>query len=319
MRNASFFFLGFVLLGSSIARSQERTDLPDDYAAPVAPSPELAQPASAAPTRPPPAPPLQPPPPPTAAEDDYLVPVPSDDAQAAAPQGPSDGQWVYTDQYGWVFMPYGDQYVDEADASDETPFAFVYCPGNGWSWVAAPWLWGWGAYPYFGVLGPSHFGWFRGLYTSGYGWGGYRGGGSHSTVRRLGSNGYSGGGGANVAPTPGPAETRYPGAHHGGYAGGYWHNYPMGGNPRGNGSVGGNASSVTAGRAPSSSGLAGAGSVHGGATTGGPGSHGGVPAGSGVGANHGDVSAHHGGLTSGMRGGSSGGGRGSSDDHGRQR
>jgi hypothetical protein len=99
---------------------------------------------------------------------------------ASAPQGSEagwTGQWVYTNQYGWVWMPYGRQYIDEGNYGDNSPHEYVYSPGLGWSWVAAPWLWGWGVYPYFGGRGPSRFGWYRGLYRSGYGWGHYRGGG----------------------------------------------------------------------------------------------------------------------------------------------
>jgi hypothetical protein len=51
----------------------------------------------------------------------------------AAPQ-PS-GQWVYTQEYGYVWMPYGDQYVSQGSA-------YVFRVGIGWRWVAAPWLYG---------------------------------------------------------------------------------------------------------------------------------------------------------------------------------
>ena len=37
---------------------------------------------------------------------------------------------------------------------------YVYYPEAGWCWVIAPWLWGWGPMPYFGVLGPRYFGWW---------------------------------------------------------------------------------------------------------------------------------------------------------------
>lgn len=99
-------------------------------------------------------------------------------APAPAPSAPpaQAGQWVYTGQYGWVWMPYGSQYVNEGVYGSATPYAFIYSVSFGWRWCAAPWLWGWGPYPYFGAWGPSHFGWYRGLYRSGYGWGHYRGG-----------------------------------------------------------------------------------------------------------------------------------------------
>jgi hypothetical protein len=55
-------------------------------------------------------------------------------------------------------MPYGDQYTYEGTAYDASPYAYVYYPSYGWTWLAAPWIWGWGAYPYFGVHGPLGFG-----------------------------------------------------------------------------------------------------------------------------------------------------------------
>ncbi len=114
-------------------------------------------------------------------------------------QGPgrlpaSSGQWVYTDQYGWVWMPYGAKYVSEGSTGDETPYAYIYEPSDGWTWLAAPWVWGWGAYPYFGALGPGRFGWYTGLVHAGYGWGSYRGGGpGHVGFARGNSIGHRGG------------------------------------------------------------------------------------------------------------------------------
>src|SRR5512135_1703456 len=43
------------------------------------------------------------------------------------------GQWVYTSQYGWVWMPYGNSYT-YLPASGATPNMFVYWPAVGWSW-----------------------------------------------------------------------------------------------------------------------------------------------------------------------------------------
>jgi len=110
-----------------------------------------------------------------------------------------ESQWVYTSQYGWVWMPYGQQYVDEGAYGAASPYQYVYCVGAGWSWIAAPWLWGWGPYPYFGVWGPLHFGWYRGLYRSGYGWGRYRGGAPRGGYF---AGGYVRGGGAYRATRP---------------------------------------------------------------------------------------------------------------------
>ena len=99
------------------------------------------------------------------AEPDATPPPP--DAAAAAASEPvrpiarsSDwGQWVYTAQYGWVFMPYGDGYTTAVDGYAD-PYMYVYGPAFGWTWVAAPWLCGWGPWPYFGVVGPWGFGWY---------------------------------------------------------------------------------------------------------------------------------------------------------------
>ncbi len=102
---------------------------------------------------------------------------PAESRAGSMPATPSDGQWVFTQQYGWVWMPYGAKYVSEGSTGDETPYAYVYEPGDGWAWLSAPWVWGWGPYPYFGARGPSRFGWYTGLMHAGYGWGGYRGGG----------------------------------------------------------------------------------------------------------------------------------------------
>jgi hypothetical protein len=86
-------------------------------------------------------------------------------------------------------MPYGNQYTYEGSPNDASPYSYVYYPSYGWTWLAAPWVWGWGAHPYFGARGPMGFGWYAGLYRSGYGWGGYRGGGPKgiSSVARGGN------------------------------------------------------------------------------------------------------------------------------------
>ena len=133
--------------------------------------PQSVQPPTAAPNQQPPAPPQQPPAPPVQSQARPQIQQP-----VAASPAVGAGQWVYTNQYGWVWMPYGDQYTYEGTAYDANPYAYVYYPSYGWTWLAAPWIWGWGAYPYFGLRGPLAFGWYRGLYRAGYGWGGYHGG-----------------------------------------------------------------------------------------------------------------------------------------------
>jgi hypothetical protein len=197
-----------LLLAPAIASAQSAGPPPPD-----AEDIEMARPPDAGPGVQPPAPPAVPP---SRASDRDQVGIlqqrsgdgvgilqgSNDDAYGAqsAPVSPppnQTGQWVYTSQYGWVWMPYGQRYVDEGTYGAASPYQYVYCVGVGWSWVAAPWLWGWGAYPYFGVWGPSHFAWYRGLYRSGYGWGRYRGG----SPRGYSSGGYARGG-ANHAIRP---------------------------------------------------------------------------------------------------------------------
>lgn len=110
----------------------------------------------------PPAPVLAPPAVPVAR---YVAPQPVVTSPVVA-----GGQWVYTSQYGWIYMPYGDQYVYSHAAS---PYAYAYYPAFGWRWVAAPWIIGSGPYPYFGTHGPFAYGWYRGLAHAGHPWGGY--------------------------------------------------------------------------------------------------------------------------------------------------
>lgn len=107
--------------------------------------------------------PNQPPPPPRQIQ---APPAHPDPAPAPVP-----GQWVYTDQYGWIWMPYGDRYTHVVPG-DEPPDMYVYEPSYGWCWVSAPWIWGWGPLPFFGVLGPVRFGWWG----NGFGhWNGFSG------------------------------------------------------------------------------------------------------------------------------------------------
>jgi len=87
----------------------------------------------------PPAPPQQPFPPGQA--------QPQTQPRAGTEAAAGDGQWVYTSDYGWIWMPYGSQYTYEGAASDASPYSYVYYPSYGWTWLAAPWIWGWGIYP----------------------------------------------------------------------------------------------------------------------------------------------------------------------------
>lgn len=108
----------------------------------------------------PPAPPAETPPPPAQAQ-----------GQATARQAPP-GQWVYTPEYGWVWMPYSEAYRYEGGGGS---YAYVYYPAVGWTWLVAPWEWGWWPWPYYGFAGywgPFGFRWY-GPGWRGYGWHGY--------------------------------------------------------------------------------------------------------------------------------------------------
>jgi len=141
--------------------------------------------------------------------------------------GPS-GQWVYTGQYGWVWMPFGQQYTYVPADTQAYPYAYVYYPAYGWRWVVAPWIYGWGPRPYWGTWGPRYFAWYSRPWfrVGGYwGWGGYRGWGHYHGwlgPRSWGSRGWH----------DAPAYYRNP--HQG------WHRtYGGGSNRHGAGSYGG--------------------------------------------------------------------------------
>jgi hypothetical protein len=112
-------------------------------------------------------------------------PPPPQVPQAQAAPG---GQWVHTQQYGWVWMPYGNQYVytPEDTSGSANPYAYVYYPTYGWTWLAAPWVWGWGPHVYFSIGRPGYFGWYHHRHFVG----GYRG---HGFVRGFRGPVYRGG------------------------------------------------------------------------------------------------------------------------------
>jgi len=116
--------------------------------------PEQAAPPTAAPTAAPPPPPQTPPPPAA----DQMPGQVSAEAPPVGPQQSNSGQWVYTSQYGWVWMPYepADTFVPP---NGGVPEMYVYYPSAGWVWIAAPWVWGLGPRPYF-VFGPAHYVWW---------------------------------------------------------------------------------------------------------------------------------------------------------------
>jgi len=102
------------------------------------------------------------PPPPTQVDATTGLEV---EVQPAAPAG----QWVYTSQYGWVWMPHGNGYTN-VPAGGAVPNMYVYYPAVGWSWVVAPWVWGWGAMPWVGFAGWGGYPWYGYGYGTWYGY-----------------------------------------------------------------------------------------------------------------------------------------------------
>jgi hypothetical protein len=164
--------LALALVWPAQGLSQNTTPPKDQEAAPAG----TATPKGSPPMKAPPPPPVNPPPPPTAKVPEDL------------------GQWVYTSQYGWVWMPYGDEYVYTPPDDQGQPYEYLFYPDYGWIWVVAPWIWGIGPFPYFGVgAGEWNYHWYRGpaynarmpgrpLFHGGYGGhisGGHFGGGGH--------------------------------------------------------------------------------------------------------------------------------------------
>jgi hypothetical protein len=56
-------------------------------------------------------------------------------------------------------MPYADAYTYVPPGAGD-PYMYVYYPAVGWTWLVAPWVWGWGPRPYFGIYAPWRFTWF---------------------------------------------------------------------------------------------------------------------------------------------------------------
>ena len=128
MRSVSVLVLSVLTLGSGLARAQDVGAPPPETA-----NAQAVQAPSAAPAQLPPAPPEQ------------LPPPPQQQVQQAEPeaaQAPATGQWVYTQQYGWVWMPYGDQYTYAPTQAGTYPQEYIYSPSYGWEWLAAPWVFG---------------------------------------------------------------------------------------------------------------------------------------------------------------------------------
>jgi hypothetical protein len=81
------------------------------------------------------------------------APAPYGEAQPYAPgEASTQGQWVWTDPYGWVWLP-ADAQPYEVQGE---PYVYLYAPTYGWTWFDSPWGWygpdgGWGwARPWYG-------------------------------------------------------------------------------------------------------------------------------------------------------------------------
>ena len=174
--------------------------------------------------------------PPAAAPATAPVAAPEPPATPAAPPespAPPSGQWAYTQQYGWLWMPYGDAYTSLPPDGDGEPYEYVYYPSLGWTWVVAPWIWGFGPWPFFGIHGPYAFGWYgHGWWRSPWRWhfrpGPFAGGFAFHGVRPAPAHGFSPFAGSHGF------HGAFPGGHVGHFGGG-----PFGGGHGGGGHGGG--------------------------------------------------------------------------------
>ncbi len=106
------------------------------------------------------------------------TPAPPAPQPAAAPAG----EWVYTSEYGWLYMPFARRFVYVPPDPQVFPEEYVYYPAYGWRWVVAPWVYGYGPQPRWGPGGPTVFVWYARPWfrVGGYwGWGAYRGWGGY--------------------------------------------------------------------------------------------------------------------------------------------
>jgi hypothetical protein len=211
----------FAVLSPSSALAQNEPwwngapDAPGDRSAAPALPPPPAPPAAQAQPQPPPPPqaePAQEQPAPPAAQSEPPSPVPASEAAAYPPapqvteQMAAQGEWVYTPQYGWTWVPYG----STALTVGAQPYVYLFAPSYGWRWFVSPW-----------GIGPFHYG--------AWGWG-PRWGPRYAPPRGLAGFHYAPGAGARGVYTPrayggsvhgapihaGGAGRAYGGAHFGG-------------------------------------------------------------------------------------------------------
>jgi hypothetical protein len=138
-------------------------------------------------------------------------------AIGTAPTEAGAGQWVYTAEGGYIWVPNG----ATTSAVEGVPYTYLYTPAYGWTWYASPWgfgpftygSWVGSAWPYgfhAWAYGPAGWGWRGGMagyhghgrsfggpgHYYGYGGGGVHvvGGGFHGGGRGFGGGGHFGGG-----------------------------------------------------------------------------------------------------------------------------
>jgi hypothetical protein len=75
-----------------------------------------------------------------------------------APGDAKDGQWVYTQQYGWIWLRYAREFT--YITPEGYAYSYAYYPGNGWCWLYSPWVYGWGPAPNWGARGRGYFVWY---------------------------------------------------------------------------------------------------------------------------------------------------------------
>ena len=149
MKSISLAALAILVLRPGNARAQDVVGSASTQPTIVGGSAQSAKPTSAPPGQTPPPPPQQLPPPPEAqaqptpeAQGYESATQPQAPPVQAPPQPAATGQWVYTAQYGWIWMPYGVQYTYESADGGAYPYEYVYYRTYGWTWLAAPWVWG---------------------------------------------------------------------------------------------------------------------------------------------------------------------------------
>lgn len=132
--------IAIFLAGCGGSPAYQPPPLPPPPGPPIAPieeqeAPQAVAEAQGMPASPTPAPSTSPPPPPGA-----QTAQPS--AETPPPPAYSSGRWVYSDEYGWLWVPAGADTVEV----EGVPYAYLYTPSYGWTWYVSPW--GWGAYYY---------------------------------------------------------------------------------------------------------------------------------------------------------------------------